>query len=310
MGSLLAKNALISTTLSLVALIATGCGATSNEYKQFSKYGSNYADAIDELLAESSETYVTASSWRLYRNDTQNAGDDQSTYRSTRDNEKQWLNFIERMRTHTTLLKRYFESLESLAALNEEESDDNPAAEIFEQIYAISAQIKGDKIIANDSFKTALEPFTKIVIGEKITGALRRELQTRKEAIAKELILQELALKLISNQARSDLKDTQASMDWEYGEAPYVSETPINNPESWIIQRKKISKLTSTSESLKKAASTAEEFRESFQLILEGKFTLPRANSLINSINTLLDAATALKKADAKDTTDAQTINN
>lgn len=94
----------ISTQAAILTLISSsliGCGAaTVGEYKEFAKAGSNYAEALDTLLATSSDYFIDANSERLLRSDLGKPETDTTTYRAITDSDEQWLVLLARMRRH------------------------------------------------------------------------------------------------------------------------------------------------------------------------------------------------------------------
>ena len=83
----------------------------------------------------------------------------------------------------------------------------------------------------------------------------------------------------------------------------YTSPEPISDPDTWIEQRRNIRTMTISVEALKNAAQASDEFKKSFQLLLEDKFTLARANALLADIESLIKVAEDIKKATSSSTT-------
>ncbi len=77
----------------------------------------------------------------------------------------------------------------------------------------------------------------------------------------------------------------------------YAAREPISNPDEWILKRRNIRTMTLSIEALNNATQSSEEFKQSFQLLLEDNFTTERANALLSDIDSLLNVAEELKKA-------------
>ncbi|MHC5771533.1 MAG: hypothetical protein ACYTXI_39480, partial [Nostoc sp.] len=147
---------------------------------------------------------------------------------------------------------------------------------------------------------SALSPIPKIILSKKIKGALREELEQRKEAIYRELAIQEFVLKLLTIQLKGNLKIIQDNQEHRLVLSPYIAIEPVSNPDGWIAKRRNIRTMTLSMEALNNASQSSDEFKESFQLLLEDKFTIGRANALLSDINSLLNVAEELKQATNK----------
>lgn len=283
-----------------LALAATGvtlvsCGATLGEYKKFADAGQEYSAAIDTLLVSSADIYIEARSEELLRQDLQNPDEDLAAYSSMSRREKQWLSVIAKMRQHANLLRQYFLSLQELANSDAPSQARQASEKIFQQLNSIGQTIEKQTIVLSSDQATVLSGIPELIISEKIKGELRAELMTRKQSIYRQLTLQDLVLKLLKAQIESDLQLIQDSKDNRLLLLPYASQTPIANPDAWIEKRRTIRQMELTAESLGSATKASEEFKEGFELLLQDKFTLARANELLSSVNSLLKAALALK---------------
>jgi hypothetical protein len=286
-----------SVAFSTLAATLVACGASLGEYKKFADAGLKYTDAIDALLVSSASIYVEAGSERLLRNELQQPDEDLKTYNCTTEREKKWLLLIGRMREHADLLKRYFLALQELANSDSPVQARNTAESIFSQLSTIGATIGSSPLVLSSDKVKELAAIPELIISEQIKGGLRAELQARKAAIYKELLLQELVLQLLQAQIVADLRDIQSGRDDRLALRPYVSPEPIGNPDGWIQKRQAIRLLSVTSDSLGSATKASKQFKEAFELLLEDKFSLARANDLMSSINLLLKAVMTLKQS-------------
>jgi hypothetical protein len=280
---------------STLAATLVACGASLGEYKKFADVGLTYTDAIDALLVSSASIYVEAGSERLLRDDLRQPEDDLRNYKATTAREQEWLLLIGRMREHADLLKRYFLALQELANSDAPVQARNSAQSIFTQLSSVGTTIGNSQLVLSSEQASELAAVPELIISEKIKGELRSELQARKDAIYKELLLQELVLQLLQAQIVRDLSDIQSGRDDRLALQPYVSIEPISNPDGWVQKRQTIRLLSVTSDSLSAATKASKQFKEAFELLLEDKFTLARANDLMSSVNLLLKAVMTLK---------------
>lgn len=288
--------AIKTSIFTLIGISLVACGASLEEYQKFATAGQEYAIAIDTLLLTSGNYFVDANSEILLRTDLQEPEEDARNYSRITEKDEQWLVLIGRMRQHTNLLKRYFIALENLATSDAPAQAQQATNNIFNQLNAVSKTIQ-DSPLVSPELGSALSAIPQIILSQKIKGALREELEQRKEAIYRELALQELVFKLLTIQLQKNLQIIRDSQDSRLVLPPYAAPEPISNPEGWIVERRNIRMMTLSMEALNNASQSSEEFKKSFQLLLEDKFTIGRANALLSDINSLLNLAEELKRA-------------
>lgn len=279
---------------SLLIITVSSCGATIDEYKQFAAAGKEYAAAVDSLLASSANSFLDSSSEYLLSADEQNASKDNERYKASRDTLEAYLKLIVLARRHTTLLYKYFRSMNDLATSDAPQKAQETSTRIFNELSETGQQIASMPSIASSS----VEPITQIpalIVSAKIKGALRAELLARKDAIYKELLLQEATQKLLSQQIQSDLANIKSLREIRAVKGPYVSTKPIENPDKWIALRAEIGKFATTSEALNTASQTSKDLREAFVDLLDNKLTVARANALLTSIRDFAEVAESIK---------------
>jgi DNA-binding transcriptional MerR regulator len=291
------KNTIIRTSIiTIISASLISCGASQKEYQNFATAGKEYASALDLLLVSSGNYFVDANSEILLREDSQEPGKDGKNYRRVTEKDEEWLKLIGQMRQHASLLKRYFLALESLATSNAPEQAKQTTERIFSQLNSVSNSIQGSRLVSPE-LGSALSPIPQIILSQKIRGALRDELEQRKEAIYRELALESLVLKLLTIQMKNNLKIIQDNKENRAILEPYVAPKPIENPNAWVLERRDIRTMTLSIEALNNYTQASEEFKEAFKLILSDKFTMARANALLSDIESLLKVAEDLKKA-------------
>lgn len=282
--------------VAIVSIALVACGASVDEYKKFASAGKDYATALDSLLVSSGGIFVNANSEVLLQSDSQIIALDSKRFISENQIADEWLVLIGRMRKHTNLLKRYFLTLESLASSTAPEEARKASEGIFISLESISASIQGSSIVSK-SLGNALSTIPQIILSEQIKGALRSELQQRKNTIYRELLLQGFVLKLLTSQLRTDLGIIQNSRDTRNIYAPYISGNPISNKDAWVDQRRDVRTLTLSIEAIDSANKASEEFQKAFELLLEDKFTVSRANAFLAEVDSLLKLAEGIKKS-------------
>ncbi len=310
------KLAIRASAIALIGASLAACDASLEEYQKFATAGKEYAEALDTLLVTSGNYFVDAQSEKLLRNDSSeklllNDSEDAKSrkfnededlldsYEEFNDNAEEWLRLIEQMRQHTDLIEQYFMSLENLATSNTPAQAQQATDKIFNQLNRVSTKIKGDPLVSKP-IGSALSQVTQIILSEKIEGALREELEQRKEAIYQELTLQESVLQFLNSQLKKDLEFIRDNQEERWLLQPYIAPGPITNSDEWIEKRRNFLTTKTSLEALDNASQSSQKLRESFQLLLEDKFTKERANTLLSDTNSLLDVAEELKKATNK----------
>lgn len=281
--------------ISFIGVSLVACGASLKEYQKFALAGKDYATALDTLLVTSGNYFVDADSEILLRSDLQDPDIDKKNYNQITALDEEWLVLVARMRQHTDLLKRYFLALETLATSDAPEKAGQATEKIVQQLNNVGVAIQASPLISNN-VGSSLSPIPKIILSEKIRGALREELEKRKDVIYREISIQEYVVKLLTTQLQKNLKIIRDSQDNRLILPPYADTKPISNPDEWIAQRRDIRTMTLSIEALNNASQASEEFKEAFQSLLEDKFTIERANALLSDVESLLSVAEELKK--------------
>ncbi len=281
--------------LTLTGFSLFACSAVSlAEYQTFAQSGQEYVSAIDDLLIISGDYFVDANSENLIANDLQEPDLDSSNYADITRQDDEWLILIAQIRKHNQLLKQYFFALENLATSNAPQEARKATDNIFQQLNGVS-----DKIQANPLVFGIIPPSTipEIILNEKIKGELRKELELRKDAIYRELEIQEALLALLTSQIKTDLKDIQNLQDERSVLPPFASPQPLEKPDEWILERRKIRTMTLSVEGLDDATQATKSLKESFKLLLENKFTIGRANVLLSEVESVINITENLKKS-------------
>lgn len=292
------KLAIRASAIALIGASLAACDAPLEEYQKFATAGKEYAEALDTLLVTSGNYFIDAQSEQLLRNDSEltSLEDLNKSYLDSNKNADEWLRLIEQMRQHTDLIEQYFISLENLATSNTPAQAQQATDRIFNELNLVSTNIQGEPLVSQP-ISSALSQVTQIILSEKIEGALREELEQRKEAIYQELAIQESVLQFLTIQLQSDLNIIQSSQDHRLLLQPYIASEPINNSDEWIKKRRNIRTMKTSLEALNDASQSSRKFKQSFRLLLKDDLTVERANALLSDIDSLLDIAEELKKA-------------
>jgi hypothetical protein len=282
-------------TFLLVAILATftsGCAST-DDYKKFADAGNKFADANNTLLDTAEKIAINTTSERVLSDRViQGANPNAEVTKnfvaryekeySAPDKER--LELIQELRNHNKLLQDYFAKITKLASSDSPVQTQNSVDDIAKQL-----QDSGSKLI---NFKKIgkLPSVTKIVLDARIRGAIRGELEKRKETIYQEITIQQKILRYISKSMEDDIKVTR-----ELQETRLVLK-PLLQPDSfakldeneWIKTRNQVmiqdDKIILTT--INQASVTLGEFKEMFVASVGGEQSSKRLNKFIQETNS------------------------
>lgn len=294
------KWRLIAATPMLMLLLSSCGAATLDEYKRFAEAGKEYATAMDSLLLSSADASIGLSSESLLAADEQKPAHDKIKYDSSKATLEAYLRLIALARNHTILLSKYFQALQAIASSDAPEKAQETSARIFTQLTDIGNQI-GTIPALSANAGAAYSAIPKLMLSAKIKGVLRSELMARKEAIYKELVTQELAQKLLSQQIRADLASINNYKENRTVRPDYVSSQPISDPSKWIALRAEINTANLSAQALVDAAQTTRDLKEAFEDLLSDKLTVARAIILVDNIRELGLIAKRLRSSRAQE---------
>lgn len=286
----LTKRAMIIPAASLFLLLSGCAQPQRSEYADFAQAGSKYAAAVDQLLVAAGEAQVDATSWTLVADKKDIGTVNDATYQQKTKDDTERLAVIKKLREHAGLLSVYFGHLESLATSDAPERTKGAIQGVVKGMTDLS---KGLNTLQPNVFN-ALPPLTNIVVDAKIRGALREELDKRKDVIRKELEIQEALLSALKYQISHALKISQSIKEQEVVLAPLQADSPLEKPEDWVLKRHAVVYMATTVDELNSAINAAKKMREAFEGLLSGEDTTGRINALIIDIESILAVVDAI----------------
>jgi hypothetical protein len=290
-------NRIAAVLLALAASVGPGCKA-SRESANLAKAGTTYAAAMDSLLVAAATIEIDTTSERLLQDDAL-SNQTLSQYQNLSGEDEKLLQVITQLRAHVALLARYFELLLRLATsdaparIGEAIGDDKSG--VIGNLNTVSAGLRSSGFIGPTGAAVA-GPISSVVVGGLIRGALKDELNARKDTIQKELLLQEQLLQALSDRITHDLEITKETREQRLVIGPLTAAAPISDPDVWIVNRRSVLTMKMTAEQLTTASADVRKLREAFEDFVAGKLTFERVDSLLTDFNTLLTIAETLKK--------------
>lgn len=275
----------------VLAILTNGCRSTE-EYQRLAKAGKTYTTAMDSLLTTAGQIRIDANSEQLLKDD---AGQNQSIddYNELSILDVRRLEILENLREHNRLLARYFNLLDELATSDAPEKAQKEIEGVVGNLNKIGTELRGSNIIANTGI---IPSVTGLIVSSQIRGALREELDKRKDIIDLEFKTQQILLDELSKSIQQDVNLTIQSRELRLIIRPLVAEAPIANADAWVANRRMILTMNTTVSQLEDASTATGEFGEVFRDFVEGKLNRERLNTLLTDIESFLTVIEQLKK--------------
>src|SRR5262245_39068695 len=278
-----------------LATFAAGC-RSSKEFANLGRAGTTYAAALDNLLVATINIEIDTTSERLLQDDAL-SNQTPELYKNLSVEDEKLLKTVVPLRRHVQLLSRYFGLMYELATSDApdraKQAIGSKGSGIIGALNTIGNQLRSSDFITGAAAEAAA-PITRLVVSGMIRGALKDELDARKETIQKELLLQEELLKELSDRISHNLTITREVREDRLVIVPLTSPTPIARPDEWIANRRSVLTMKLTADQLTTASNNVKKLREAFEDLVSGKLTLDRVNSLLADFEALLSIAEKL----------------
>jgi len=265
-------------TFVLIVAVTTGCRSTS-EYKKLADAGNEYTNAVDKLLVVATNSYIEISSSQILDLASNYGGTDEvirrgrsETFKEINDQSIERIKIYNAIREHNKLLGEYFQTLGKLA-------DSKSSTTLQGKLITIVSNLTtaGKIISASLPIKVpALERLTNSPVSSEFTGALRSELEQRKDVILREIIIQkeileqmgklmEIDARYISDQEKESLRTRLILLDMSSDDERAL----------WIENRRSfLTTMDTTAKELREASKALSNFQAVFQSFIEGQSNL------------------------------------
>lgn len=270
--------------IAVSSFLTIGCRDTE-EYQKISQAGNAYISAVNTLLDTSASITVDSTSERLLASD-RLVNIDQETYNAFSESDLSWLMLLGQVRQHNQLLAEYFTLLGDLAESDAPDRSKTAIDNIATTLTNVGAGLSQEPGVTS-SFPGSI---TRLVVSGQIRGALREELEQRKDVIQDELALQEALLEVLAEQISDDLGQIRILQEDRLVEAPLLSTDPISVAQQnlWIRERNRILLLQTTSDKLVAAKEASTKFRTLFEDLVERGLSVQRINFFLDDIEEIL----------------------
>lgn len=271
--------AFLSTTL------VTGCRSNA-DYSKLALAGSKYLDAVDLLLAESTNTKINLTSEEILANDRIGTGIDATQYQQSSAADLKRITSIDRITKHNLLLKKYFSLLLELANSDAPQTAQVEVEKVAKNITQLGAAIRGGSRTNTAPPNRLLGSGVNFIVKLQVRQALKQELEQRGNLITNELTIQAEALEVISKILLQDKERLIQFQENRFVIRPIIQDTRISNEDEWIKTRERIMTMNITSEKFQSASSALNNFKNIFQSVLEGKSDLSSIDNFLGEVET------------------------
>lgn len=290
----------------LIVTLTTGCRGSS-EYKKLADAGNQYTNAVDKLLVATIDIHLESSSRELLDkmgnydvSDDEDRSEIKNRLIKSSQSDAEYLEAIRGLREHNKLLGDYFRQLNKLAAsdasanlpgqlITTANNLTRTGKELLGVLERNNATSTEKKTETSNSKKAGLFPDINSPVSSNITGALRSELEQRKDIIMSEIVIQKEMLQLIGEQMEQRAQTIREIEQKRILMAPLVRQEKLSEQEQteWIAMRKNLQTMYSTAEELSEASRTLGNLQAVFQAFIEGKSTLDKLNNVSKQIKEL-----------------------
>jgi len=302
---MLARSAGRALAAFLAAVSLAGCATTAASHvTPFAAAGTQYTQAVEALLAKSTDLLVDANSRKLLQGlslapGTEELLDEQDA--AMREN----LTEVRLLRRQLDLLGEYFASLSALATSDVPQAFGDELGRTAAALDGVSTALRQTGLFRDAAAGQALVGDVGGLIVEGVRGrALERELERRKATIAEVLSIQERLLDALRNQVLADVEiDRQRDYDTEVV-APFETEDALSGDpqrQAWIDARRKLLTDPVLVEELDAAAAAARALRVAWAKVLVHRLTPGDVEAVVTKLEPIVANVAALEAARAAD---------
>lgn len=291
--------------LTVLLIGMASCTYTIKQSGEFSDVGIKYADAVVELLDVTTDTVIEDdSNTLLYLQDLTSLEDKKQEREKLEkflkehdDAVSDLVATLEQFRIYARTLKGYFVNLQALAGTDAPESTAKAVDELSASINNASGSLrKSEELFISEAEKNALSGLARLVSKGVQSVKLRQALERDASIIGEQLLLHEKLLAKLSGILEHSAKKRYVNERKDKVVKPYKNKE-ITNIEEWKKARARMLRTAFFVKSLDTATKAAQEMRQVWGGILEGKTDLGAIRLLLEDINEITAVAHQLKEA-------------
>ncbi len=285
-----------------LALLGSGCATTAkvSQFESFASAGSQYAEAVDQLLAAAGTTLVDTNSDKLLQTAKDFPGSVTEDELKKQDGAlRQNLDAIDLLSRQVSLLADYFTALAALATSKSPESFGAELQTTATSLSSLSTALGRSSLFPQGADVGGLAQNVGTLALRGFQGrALEQELKARKETIAVILRLQRELLAVLEAQVQSDQQFTRDRQYESEVVAPLVA-GDLSNPDGWKAKRRDLLAEAPLTEQVQNALSAAQKLQIAWAKLLTQQLTPADIQSVITDLEPILASLATLKNKPA-----------
>ena len=293
------KRAATRLLLPLLLLAAlTGCAtAKIPEFQAFADAGTAYTQAVTGLITEVGNSAVDANSVKLLENRSL-AQVPLSAFEQQDQEMRDYLTELSHIQVQTTLLGNYFQALADLATSSAPESFATEVESVATTLTGVTQEVTGTEIAQSAQIASAAGSVGGLVVKEIQGKELERELNARKDTIARILQLQEALLRVLSSQTEANVRFTTALDYDQQVVAPFMSgQVTTATQKSWMSERYTLLSQPALVTQVNTAAQAALSLQQAWNKLLSNDLTAADVQAITTELAPVLASLDALEKA-------------
>ena len=286
---------LLLPVLLLAAL--TGCAtAKVPQFQAFASAGTTYTQAVTGLITQVGNSAVDANSVKLLQSralapvalsDIQKQDQDMRDY----------LAQLDRIQLQTTLLGDYFQALADLATSSAPQSFATEVQSVATTLGSVTEEVRGTTIAQAPAVAAAAGSVGGLVVKEIQGKELQRELEARKETIARILQLQQTLLEVLGSQAEANARFTTALSYDQQVLTPFMAgQVTQATQNAWMTERYSLLSQPVLVTQVKTAAQAARDLQQAWNKLLSNDLTAADVQAITDELAPVLASLDALKK--------------
>jgi hypothetical protein len=278
-------------------LALAGCASTAtlSRFDAFAQAGGQYAKAIDALLQQAAQIQVDASSEKLLATRSDLGPVSRDDFRNQDQADRGFVDEITLLRRQAKLLADYFTALDALATSDVPQAFGTTLATTAGSLDALSQQLRGSGLSSHPQAEQELATDVgSLVVRAAGSRALKRELEQRKETIARVLQLHVALLGVLRDQVEANLKFTRNRQYEQQVEEPYLTKGAALDPTSWKQQRFQGLGPSDPVQQLEDAQSAARNLQTAWVKLLSNELGPADVEAVTTELAPILAALDAL----------------
>lgn len=285
---------LLLPVLLLAAL--TGCAtAKVPQFQAFATAGTTYTQAVTGLITQVGNSAVDADSVKLLQSralapvalsDIQKQDQDMRDY----------LAQLDRIQLQTTLLGDYFQALADLATSSAPQSFSTEVQSVATTLGSVTEEVRGTTIAQAPAVAAAAGSVGGLVVKEIQGKELKRELEARKDTIARILELQQTLLEVLGSQAEANARFTTALSYDQQVLTPFMAgQVTQATQNAWMTERYSLLSQPVLVTQVKTAAQAARDLQQAWNKLLANDLTPAEVQTITENLAPVLASLDALK---------------